>query len=46
MKALFSRLRYAFAVFAGRPAVPTSNFLTTETGAPITTETGEAITIS
>lgn len=32
--------------FFGRAPVPRANFLTTETGAPITTETGEVITIS
>lgn len=29
----------------GRAPVARSNFLTTEAGAPITTETGEAITV-
>lgn len=44
MKALFTRLFYAFGVLNQRAAVSRSLYITDETGAPITTETGEVIT--
>lgn len=46
MKALLYRLFYATLVFSKRAPVSRATFLTTETGAPITTETGEVITIT
>lgn len=46
MRAIFYRLRFLVAVFSKRVPVPRSTYLTTETGAIITDENGEAITIS
>lgn len=46
MKALFSRLRYAFAVFGGRAAVPISNFRTLPDGTPRTLPSGEVRTLT
>ena len=46
MRAFFSRISYAIVTFARRAPVSRAIYLTTETSEPITTETGEVITIS
>ena len=45
MRAFFSRISYAIATFARRAPVSRATYVTTETGLPLTTETGEVITI-